>query len=131
MAIGLALFFPVVLEALIKIPIDNVDANPMILKWGVVIAALITNYVFVEIVKEKQSFRSVLGWASNLLLILIALFAPVLYILAASQTSTITIVSINIGVFAICAWGIILIPILILALLFGNALRVAWNLKVK
>ncbi len=84
----LSLFFPTTLEALFSHSTDA-SLTKNIAIWGFVIASLVIIYLYVEIRAEKMPMW-LMSSVNNLLLFYIALFIPVLGIIAAVHTGSIS-----------------------------------------
>lgn len=111
--ITLALFFPVVLDAIYKATPDESKSGSIILLWGIVIAVLILNYLFVELRKGKM-LDWVIKYADRLLVLEVVTFIPVLFVLAATQRELVSfpyVLSLVIGTISI-----IFIPVGVLVL---------------
>ncbi len=116
--ITLALFFPVVLDSLLGLGSNPSNSNETVLKWGVVIAALIFDYLVIEI-KEFEINKKLEVILDKLLLIEIFMFALISFIFAALFQ--------NGSISTFYKWllegsliGVVIIPIIILICLVGN-----------
>lgn len=110
--ITIALFFPVLMTALLK---DKAD-NPT-LQWGILVIFLIMDYLYIDSLK-KEIPAEVKRWINLFLDINILLFIPLIFAFSVPIKSlTITKV-----VFLTGLWGVMLMPIFILSLLIGSAI---------
>ena len=116
--ITLALFFPVILDSLLGFGSEPVASKEMILKWGVVIAALIFDYLIIEIKDWKVNEKLVTS-LNRLLLMEILMFAVICFVFASLFQNG------NIPTFydwslRVSLVGVIAIPLIIFIILAGN-----------
>lgn len=108
----LTLFFPTLIDAL-GAGSEQMQSNSSILMWGIVITALIANYLIIEIMGADLK-GWLIKWVNILLLINVAAFIPVLFVLAAVQKESIS--AFYIAPFSAGLIGTMTLPVLILIL---------------
>ena len=108
----LTLFFPTLIDAL-GAGSEQIQSNSSILMWGVVITALIANYLIIEIMGSALK-AWLIKWVNILLLINVAAFIPVLFVLAAVQKESIS--AFYIAPFSAGLVGMMALPVLTLIL---------------
>lgn len=125
----LMVFFPTITTALFEISSTSIDANQQYLKWGVVIAVWVLNYVLLEIFQTKLA-----AWVGKLInflvLINVACFIPVLYILAMNG-NTLPTLTLKIS-FLTFYYPLMFVSLLVMVILGVNTvLIVGWFLGSK
>ncbi len=107
--ITLSLFFPVLLYAIF----DNKGASQATLKWGTVVIFLIFNYLYLNLLKSELP-KKIIKWLDILLDINIVFFIPLIF----SFSFQIKYIIITKILLFLGSWGVLLVPITILLLLF-------------
>lgn len=120
--IVLSLFFPTFLDVVFKQASNEVSkSNSALISWGAVIVLLILNYLFIEIMGDKEKLqRRVVKIIDVLLLVNIAMFVPVLLIFVEVQYKVLP--ALYVFPFKAGILGIMAAPFLIFATLFINFL---------
>ncbi len=122
-AFVLTLFFPTMLSAFFGTN-HQVELNQNIALYGLVILCLILTYVYIAILAERMQ-NWLISTCNFLLLLQIAFFVPIYYVMAVVQKGEIS--HLFILPFGISIFGIILIPIGIFTLLGTVAVLQQWR----
>jgi hypothetical protein len=122
---AVALFFPVILNSLFKLSLNDEVSNSVILGWGMVVAILLIVYVLTELVKSKLEWAWVMRRVRVLLLAEVALFVPVLYALASLQTGEVSLSTLFL--YGVSSWLVVLVPISIVCLFVINLAYISWK----
>ena len=123
----LVMFFPVVISALFAVD-DDFDGNAIVVKWSVVVAVLILNYIFFETI-GKRVISKIATAINVLFMIELAAFATFLIALSLTFSEKIplpyslilgTDVSVLEIVFRGTLWVLMLLPLVTLSLFVFN-----------
>lgn len=118
--ITIALFFTVILDAIFKLAPNNFNSNQIVLLWGASVAALLVDYIVLELAENKLK-PWVYKYTNRLLLADVAMFVVLLVVNAAVSVGTAPLFYKL--PYIVSLYGVLLIPMVILAIFISDILH--------